>query len=197
MENTIRLVLLMVGAIIILAILWDGLRRKKRLLSNMKKKIEADEEEIEITMNESIDQPFLSEKSVEEPRVISIYLVAQNNRHFNGYELLQALLNHGLHYGEMHLFHYYTHSAKSEKPIFSIAAATKSGEFNLAQINDFCCKGLILFMDSSQQTDARISFDKMVEIAILLAEEIEGVLMADRNKSWTEEVAQSIRSSLK
>ena len=64
-ENTIRFILLLVGATIILGILWDGLRRKKRRLlgNNEQEEIrqtfeeeEDEEEEIDLLENEFEDE---------------------------------------------------------------------------------------------------------------------------------------------
>lgn len=63
-ENTIRLILLLVGATIILGILWDGLRRKKRRLINLAEQNEIrqglhdDDEESEEEIDDEIDESY-------------------------------------------------------------------------------------------------------------------------------------------
>ncbi len=61
-----------------------------------------------------------------EPLRIMLFLRANPSRPYGGYELLQSLLSSGLRFGEMNIFHRF--ETDSDKILFSVAAATSSGQ---------------------------------------------------------------------
>lgn len=71
-ENTIRLILLFVGAAIILGILWDGLRRKKRRLLNtneqqeIRQSFEEEDEALEEAREEEEEEPIAEDEDQEQ-----------------------------------------------------------------------------------------------------------------------------------
>lgn len=110
------------------------------------------------------------------PDLLIINLFAKAKNHFASYDLLQAISNTGMHYGEMNIFHYYVATEKSKKPLFSLASATEPGEFNLDRIGEFSCAGLTFFMDLKKVAEPHSAFKKMLLIAEQLAEDLEGDL---------------------
>lgn len=75
--------------------------------------------------------------------IFLIYLVAKPEQHYTGYHLIETFLNLGLRHGENDLFHRMDNEGKI---LFSVAQANKTGAFNLDEIEDIECKGLIFFM---------------------------------------------------
>lgn len=71
-ENTIRLILLFVGAAIILGILWDGLRRKKRRLLNtneqeaIRQSFEENDDELDEEREEEEEEPIAEDDDEDE-----------------------------------------------------------------------------------------------------------------------------------
>ena len=64
--------------------------------------------------------------------ILSISIFAKPNNRFVSYDLLQAITSTGMQFGEMNIFHYYQRTPEGKKyTLFSLASATKPGEFDL------------------------------------------------------------------
>lgn len=108
--------------------------------------------------------------------IITLHVVAKENKTFAGYELLQALLSSGLRFGEMNIFHYYGN--EPQKALFSLLSATEPGIFDMPNIGAFSCKGLTLFMKRSDDTqDNNNRYALMLKTARHLSEDLHGLLL--------------------
>lgn len=122
------------------------------------------------------------------PSTLMIFLLAKENRQFAGYELLQTVLAVGLRFGEGHLFHRHQFSNGQGPVLFSLAAATATGVFDLQNIGAFSVRGLCLYMHSSKNAGIdRERLAVMLETARQLSEELDAHLLDDRRKPLTEE----------
>jgi cell division protein ZipA len=126
--------------------------------------------------------------------IISVF--AKPQMHFGSYDLLQAITSTGMQFGEMNIFHYYLPTDARKKPLFSLASATKPGEFNLDRIGDFSCAGLTLFMDLRNVDQPRSAFETMVKVAEQLADDLDGEMRAGNRILWTEAVLQQYRNKI-
>lgn len=122
------------------------------------------------------------------PKLIIFHLLARRKRVFGGFSLLQVLMDHHFHYGDMGIFHYYEKHHQEGKKLFSLAAATPTGDFPISDMASFQCKGLILFMYPEEHTNPSQVFDKMVSIAEQLAEALQADLKIGQDKQeWNED----------
>jgi cell division protein ZipA len=266
MESKIRIILLIIGALILLAIVWDGLRRQRKqrqsVFKRMDVNLDAHEEDDELARNnqtvqevhiENIIEPLgndlMEEKaqayeniladqeasvdvdetppeppeempaqeempatpieeapSVEaipaqketQPKqaMIMFTLVAPEEKTFGGFSLLQTLLANGFRYGDMKIFHYHEGGDENGRALFSLAAATQNGEFDLSQMARFACKGLVLFMEPKDHDDALTVFDEMIEVSQDLADDLGGSLRIGQNAAWDEAALKVLRDEL-
>jgi|GEM_PF-1262850 cell division protein ZipA len=282
MESEIRIVLLIIGACIICAILWDGLRRQKKQRKSVMKRMDVDlkdefeeaENDDRMTEDQAIQEPYVDnvidpianefteekaqaydeaaerepthaeaedeavenllrepsepENVKEEPepeqeqesqpepqetaaeqikteeapvkakesKTVMLTLIAPEDKTFGGFSLLQVLLAHGFRFGDMRIFHYHENKEESGKSLFSLAAATQTGEFDLSNMARFSCKGLVMFMTTSDHDDPVVVFDEMVEVAQDLAEDLSGELKIAQDKEWSEASIKELRDSL-
>ncbi|KTD05958.1 cell division protein [Legionella gratiana] len=124
----------------------------------------------------------------EVPSTLMIFLLAKENRQFAGYELLQTVLAVGLRFGEGHLFHRHQFPNGQGPVLFSLAAATATGVFDLQNIGAFSVRGLCLYMHSSKNSSIdRERLAVMLETARQLSEELDAHLLDDQRKPLTEE----------
>lgn len=229
MVSSIRLILLIVGAVIILTILFDGLRRKKKKYTklsldaamnqkNLYQKVfhedilgiqmpveEAGVQTSDQPQEERVFQPsaeiseevFLNEQ-VEESnqRFISIRVLPQEENQFGGYPLLRAILANDLHYGEKKLFHRYLNSVSKQKKLFSLASLNDPGDFDLGQMRNYRCDGLIFYMNAEEHENSLFIFEEMLRTAQALARAVHGILMASKKQPWTVEATEKIRAEL-
>jgi cell division protein ZipA len=123
------------------------------------------------------------------PNLLVLSVMAQRDTRFESYDLLQAISAAGLQYGEMNIFHYYQPTAVGKIALFSLASANKPGDFDLNNIAEFSCTGLMMFMDIAQTPDPQYAFKMMLETAERLAEDLDGGLCADPMTPWNEKLA--------
>jgi len=121
---------------------------------------------------------------------IIMSVVAKPGRTFASYDLLQAISATGMQFGAMNIFHYYCPSSVEKKPLFSLAHAAGTGEFDLNQMGNFSCSGLTLFMNIHKVSDKRKVFTLMLETAEQLADDLQGELRAGTRNPWNEQVKQ-------
>lgn len=118
---------------------------------------------------------------------ILVFLSAPQGRQFLGYELLQAALAVGLRFGDGHLFHRHPHRNGQGPILFSLAAATTSGVFDLQAIGAFRTRGLCLFMQVSgnAQVDAE-RFSMMMTTAKQLCEALDAEILDEDRVRFSE-----------
>ncbi|WP_367606478.1 cell division protein ZipA C-terminal FtsZ-binding domain-containing protein [Legionella sp. W05-934-2] len=87
------------------------------------------------------------------------FLVPNKQPHFQGYDLLQSLLAAKLRFGEGNFFHYYQQQNGITESVFTVAATSETGQFDLNKMHAFTTRGLCLFIepkaDESSNKDAQ------------------------------------------
>ncbi len=131
------------------------------------------------------------------PKMVMICLQSPPNRPFSGYELLQTLLALGLRFGEGQLFHRHQHANGQGPVLCSLAAATETGTFDLANMGAFSAKGLFLFMYTSgnAQIDGE-RFYIMMDTAKQIAEEVHGTILNDKQQPLTNAYLTALQRAL-
>lgn len=137
-----------------------------------------------------------SDKKICEDNLLVLSVMAQPGKRFASYDLLQAISAAGLKFGDMNIFHYTWPDTNYGIRIFSLVSAEEPGEFNLDAIGDFSCPGLMLFMDPANLPDPDAAFNIMLEKATQLAEDLDGVLCADRGTPWTSDISLAYRNKV-
>jgi cell division protein ZipA len=121
-------------------------------------------------------------------KLLIISVVAKPDQPFASYDLLQSISATGMQFGDMNIFHYNVETEEFGRiALFSLAAATEPGEFNIDNMGDFSCPGLTLFMSLSEVPDAEQAFELMLKTAEQLADDLNGELRAGLRIPWTDE----------
>lgn len=119
-------------------------------------------------------------------KMIMIFLSAKENRDFAGYELLQSLLSAGLRFGEGDIFHKYQKANGQGAVLFSLAAATQRGTFDLQTMGSCRVRGLCMYMYlSGNNTIDFERFTLMYDTAKCLAEDLNANLLDDKQKPFS------------
>lgn len=119
---------------------------------------------------------------------VMMFLQAKENRQLAGYELLQSMLAAGLRFGDGHLFHRHQHESGQGTVMFSLAAATPTGVFDLQNIGAFSVRGLCLFMQTSGNTTIDMErFSVMLDTARQISEGLDTRLLDDKQQPLNEE----------
>lgn len=144
---------------------------------------------------ESESQPT-EEKSCELPPYITFSILADSNKSFGGYDLLQAILGCGLRHGEREIFHRYD-SKNPERILFSLASIAKPGTFSLETIGAFSTPGLIFIFEIERTPELLNSFELLLQSARQLNDELDGNLLDDQRQPLTTERIQTLREQLR
>ncbi len=126
-----------------------------------------------------------------------LFLRAPAGRSYGGYELLQSLLSCGFVFGDQNIFHRYEKSNDQKIILFSIAAATKTGELNPEKMAGFTCQGLSFFITLNDHLYPSVNFELMLDTARQLAEDLGGELLDQNQSRLTTERVQQIRETIK
>ena len=118
-------------------------------------------------------------------RCITVYVIAEENKTFAGYELLQSLLACGLRFGDKQIFHRYVGNDKESGVMFSLASATKPGIFELGAIGSFKCEGLVLFMAEGMTCFDEHALQKLFITAQDLIQDFGGEIWGANRKPLT------------
>lgn len=118
---------------------------------------------------------------------VMMFLLAKDERRFAGYELLQTVLAAGLRFGEGHLFHRHQQLNGQGPVLCSLAAATKTGMFDLQNMGAFSVRGLCLFMHGcgNEAIDTE-RFSIMLETAKQLSEGLNAHLLDENREPLSE-----------
>jgi len=141
-----------------------------------------DSVEIESTINTSA--------YVTKEKIITLYILSKGEIHFQGYELFQALLAGGLIHGDMDIFHKYEQIDDQKTLIFSLASAEEPGNFDINNIGGLSCIGLCLFRKLACTTADIHAFKSMHQTALVITEELGGVLCDSIKQPFTDEVLE-------
>ncbi|MDX1251201.1 MAG: cell division protein ZipA [Gammaproteobacteria bacterium] len=128
-------------------------------------------------------------------RVIVLNIMAGNGHSFHGAEIMNALTEVGMEYGEMDIFHYASEDAGG-MPLFSLANAINPGTFDIHAMTDFTTPGLTLFMSLPGPLDGVAAFDAMHNTAARLAGLLGGTLCDGQRRLFTADMLEKQRIEL-
>lgn len=152
------------------------------------------------------DEEFLDEKPkqritedkdlppVEEVLVISV--ISRDESGFKGPALLQNILESGLRFGEMDIFHRHESMAGNGEVLFSMANAVKPGVFDLDDIDHFSTRAVSFFLGLPGPRHPKQAFDVMVAAARKLAHELNGELKDDQRSVMTAQTIEHYRQRI-
>lgn len=126
--------------------------------------------------------------------VIAIHVMAKPQSAFYGDEINNVLVEAGLHYGDLKVFHRYAeHNEDHGQIIFSVASAVNPGTLPVHLGQQFSCPGLTFFLDFARQKNAVTMFQLMLNTARGIAQSLDGELRDEQRRVWSLTAEQSIR----
>lgn len=204
MEGYLRIGLLVIAGIVLALTAYEAWNARRRL--KLAEIAEEKRQEPKVSLSETpVSSPQKNTAQNDDyQNLIVLSVVAKPDCQFASYELLQAITATGMRFGEMNIFHYYVdrdnfpncksveaeENAQHDFALFSLASATKPGEFDLDRIGEFACTGLTLFMDISKVPYREQAFELMLHTAEQLADDLDGELRAGQRYPWNKETEQ-------
>ncbi|GAB3395851.1 cell division protein ZipA [Azotobacter armeniacus] len=144
------------------------------------------------------EQPERSEPREPLPveEVLVINVVSREGAGFKGPALLQSILESGLRFGEMDIFHRHESLAGNGEVLFSMANGVKPGTFDLDDIDHFTTRAVSFFLGLPGPRHPKQAFDIMVAAARKLAQELSGELKDDQRSVMTAQTIEHYRQRI-
>jgi len=148
---------------------------------------------------EPIEQPIVAAPSSvpPAPEIVVINVLADAERPYRGYELLQVLLTAGLRYGKMGIFHRHEEISGRGAILFSLASAVEPGKFDLSAMGALSTPGLTLFMQTANTNRPAEILSLMLETAHEISHELGGALFDDKRQPLGKEKIALWQSQLR
>jgi cell division protein ZipA len=128
--------------------------------------------------------------------VLIINVMAHKGSMFNGSQLLDTLLQCGMRYGDMDIFHRYTDVKGEGALLFSMANMVKPGTFDLDAMDEFVTPGVSLFMTLPLKADSMQSFELMLDTAKTLVESLQGEMKDEQRSVMTRQTIEHCRQRI-
>jgi len=128
-------------------------------------------------------------------KIMTLFLLAPDNRVINGAELLQATVSTGMEFGDMNIFHRLPEG--SDKPVFSLANAAKPGHFERDEWNTFETGGVALFMALPGPVNALDAWDAMLATARRISEILHAELLDNERSPFTRQREAQVREEMR
>ncbi len=140
------------------------------------------------------EEQAVTESPVEEVLVINVE--CRNSEGFKGPALLQSILESGLRFGEMDIFHRHESMTGHGEVLFSMANGVKPGTFDLDDIDMFTTRAVSFFLGLPGPRYPKQAFDVMIAAARKLSQELDGELKDDQRSVMTAQTIEHYRQRI-
>jgi cell division protein ZipA len=128
--------------------------------------------------------------------ILALFVMGHPDQPFSGSELLSAMTEAGLRYGDMDIFHMHQQPDGSGPVLFSVANMMEPGTFDLQQMGEFHSPGVAMFMRLPGPVDGERAFDKMLATGRLLAQQLDGELKDETRSTLTQQTIGHLRERI-
>lgn len=130
--------------------------------------------------------------------VLAIHVKAAENSLFYGRDLLGLILENGLRYGDMNIFHRHADEDGEGPVLFSMANMVKPGTFDLRTFEEFSTVGLSFFLTlPTASGDHMQAFDAMLSTAQNIADALSGELKDEQRSVLTKQTIEHYRERIR
>ncbi|MBC3382544.1 cell division protein ZipA [Pseudomonas sp. SWRI12] len=140
--------------------------------------------------------PSADKDQAQAEEVLVISVICRDPAGFKGPALLQNILESGLRFGEMDIFHRHESMAGNGEVLFSMANAVKPGVFDLDDIDHFSTPAVSFFLGLPGPRHPKQAFDVMVAAARKLSQELNGELKDDQRSVLTAQTIEHYRQRI-
>lgn len=124
------------------------------------------------------------------PDFIMLYVVAPENREFNGGRLAQALDGLGFIFGDQHIYHRHLDLTAASPVLFSVANLQQPGTFNPYDMDNLVTVGIAIFMQLPSPGNDIVNLKTMIRAARSLADELGGFVLTDKQEIFNDVAEQ-------
>ncbi len=113
---------------------------------------------------------------------------------FAGQQLLETLVEAGMAFGELDIFHKMDDDGSPE---FSLASAVEPGVFDMTTIDTFSTPGVTMFMRVHEAPEPLQVFDEMIRVAEKISLDLNGEVMDETRSVMTPQTIEHCRQSIR
>lgn len=139
-------------------------------------------------------QPPKEQAPVEE--VLVIIVTARDESGFHGSALMQSVMESGLRFGDMHIFHRHESMSGNGDVLFSMSNALKPGTFDMDTLDDSRVRAVSFFMGLPGPRHPKQALDLMIAAARKMAHELGGDLKDDQRSVLTAQTIEHYRQRI-
>lgn len=125
--------------------------------------------------------------------VIVVHLIAQRGERFDGRDLLQQLLENGLRFGDMNIFHCHRNESGRDVLQFSMANAVEPGTFDIDTMESERFAGVTFFLKLPGPGRPMAALERMLETVRKLADALNGDLKDEQRSVLTPQTMEHLR----
>ncbi len=140
------------------------------------------------------DEDAKAQSAVEKPEKFVVMHVLALDDPFGGQALLELLLEAGMSFGEMDIFH---RLDNANEPLFSLASAVEPGTFDLAAMDRFSTPGVTLFMRVHELEKPVDVLEEMLAVADAIARDLGGEVRDETRSVMTPQTIEHCRQSIR
>ena len=130
---------------------------------------------------------------IRKPEMFVVIYVLALDEPFLGQGLVEVMLDSGMTFGEMDIFHQLNDRGAQ---LFSLASAVEPGTFNLSSLDQFSTPGISLFMRVHELAAPLQVLDSMLSVANMVAQELNGEVRDETRSVMTPQTIEHCRQSL-
>ncbi|MBD9425755.1 cell division protein ZipA [Pseudomonas sp. PDM15] len=149
-----------------------------------------------IPVEDDDELPAQAREALPVEEVLVINVIARDADGFKGPALLQNILESGLRFGEMDIFHRHESMAGNGEVLFSMANGVKPGTFDLDDFELFYTPAVSFFLGLPGPRHPKQAFDVMIAAARKLAHELNGELKDDQRSVMTAQTIEHYRQRI-
>ncbi len=144
---------------------------------------------------EQAEKPDVVEKKPLPTKLIQLNVVPREGQ-FLGQEVLYAISEVGLQFGDMDIYHFPNYEDPQKGPLFSMANLVEPGTFSPDQMEDFVTPGLLLFTLLPGPKDGLSIFSEMLHTAERLATLLDGELQDESHSDLSKQTIEHMREEI-
>lgn len=137
-----------------------------------------------------------SKESLPVEEILIINVVARSEHGFLGSEMMQSIMESGLRYGDMSIFHRHESMTGNGDVLFSMANALKPGTFDLDELDTSHVRAVSFFMGLPGPRHPKQALDLMIASARKLAQELGGDLKDESRSVLTAQTIEHYRQRI-
>lgn len=135
-----------------------------------------------VAESQVVESQVTDTEDAEAEEVLILNVMAREGQRLAGIALLEVLLECGMRYGDMQIFHFHQNENGEGPILFSLANMVVPGTFDLSAMDNFATPGVSLFLTLPVAGSSMQTFDAMLHTAQSLCDNL-GAELKDENRS--------------